>query len=486
LYRFVLPAILLMAHGAQAAPAERGQLDANPTLFTVMAALNATGFDADVNSPNNHPLRDAIRAELAKRDIPSLPELKRFFEIHRRKTAADELSQYISFALNAADPPNFEIKARELDLPPDVTPLLPLSGLLARFYKEGGIEDLWNRSQAAIDQYAERYHAPVSKAVLEVNSYLRHQTSGFQGRRFQVYIELLAPPNHIQTRSYNEYTIVVTPSAEPQIAEVRHAYLHYMLDPLATRHQEILMRKRGLGDHAQRAATLAESYKSDFLLLATESLIKVIESRLDRKPETAVEALKQGYILAPYFAEALPIYEKQEQGMLVYFPDLVMPIDLRREEARLAQVEFQSAAVQQAKPAPLPPPPLAGAEKTLDEAEQLYTARDLEPAKQQYLRVLQETDDKPMHARAYYGLARIAALQKDPEVAERLFQKTIESAPDPQVKAWALVYLGRLADAAGEREQAVNHFRSALEVEGASAAARQAAEQGVRQTTQKQ
>ena len=27
------------------------------------------------------------------------------------------------------------------------------------------------------------------------------------------------------------------------------------------------------------------------------------------------EALKEGYILAPYFAEALPVYEKQESSM---------------------------------------------------------------------------------------------------------------------------------------------------------------------------
>jgi len=90
-----------------------------------------------------------------------------------------------------------------------------------------------------------------------------------------------------------------------------------------------------------------------------------------------------------------------------------------------------------------------------------------------------------MHAQAYYGLARIAVLQKDPEVAERLFQKTLDSAPDDQVRAWSLVYLGRLADAEGDREQAVKHFRSALEVKDASAAAHQAAEQGVQQGSTK-
>jgi hypothetical protein len=47
------------------------------------------------------------------------------------------------------------------------------------------------------------------------------------------------------------------------------------------------------------------------------------------------------------------------------------------------------------------------------------------------------------------------------------------------VKAWAHVYLGRLADAAGERQEALRHYQAALAVEGGSAAARAAAEKGL-------
>jgi tetratricopeptide (TPR) repeat protein len=70
-------------------------------------------------------------------------------------------------------------------------------------------------------------------------------------------------------------------------------------------------------------------------------------------------------------------------------------------------------------------------------------------------------------------------------MAERLFEKTLELHPEPQVKAWALVYLARLSDAAGDREQATRHYREALTVEGASPAAHQAAEQGVQRSFEK-
>jgi tetratricopeptide (TPR) repeat protein len=476
----------VIALSARAAPAEPGQLDASPSLFTVMAAINAAGYSADLSSPNNHPLRDAIRAELAKRDIPSLAAIKDFFDRHRKKNDTLELSQYISFALTSVGPPGFAITMRDVEVPPDVAPLRELSPLLAAFYKEAGIEDLWKRSQRAIEQYLERYHEPVTDAVLQVNAYLRQQTSGFRGRRFQIYIELLAGPNQTQTRSYgNEYFIVITPSPDPRIFDVRHAYLHYLLDPLATRNQEILERKKSLADHAVRAQTLGDAFKEDFLLLATESLIKAVEARLDRKPSGIQDALREGCILAPYFAEQLPVYEKQEQAMLFYYTELVQAIDLVKEDKRLATVEFnKQETVRIVKvPPPPPAPPLTGAAKSLEDAEQLYTARDLDKAKKLYLDVLQQTDQKPMHAAAYYGMARIAVLQQNPETAERLFEKTLELEPEAQVKAWALVYLGRLSNAAGDRDQAVKHFQDALKVDGASDVARKAAAQGVQQSS---
>ena len=119
--------------------------------------------------------------------------------------------------------------------------------------------------------------------------------------------------------------------------------------------------------------------------------------------------------------------------------------------------------------------------KTLDDAEQLYRAKDLDQAKKLFLDALQQTDRKPEHAAAYYGLARIAANQKDPETSERLFEKILELEPEPFVKGWTLVYLGRLALAAKDREPAAKYFQDALKVEGASDDARQAAKDGAQQ-----
>jgi len=90
-----------------------------------------------------------------------------------------------------------------------------------------------------------------------------------------------------------------------------------------------------------------------------------------------------------------------------------------------------------------------------------------------------------LHGKAYYGLARIAALQRDPGLAEKLFQKTVEMAPDGETTSWAYLYLGRLADAAGDRSQAEKNYRAALAVDGAPASVKAAAEKGIAQPFQK-
>jgi predicted negative regulator of RcsB-dependent stress response len=478
LNRFVFPVALALVLAAYPAPAQQGELDASPTLFTVLAAINAAGYDAEVDSPSNHPLRDEIRAHLGGKNLRSVEALKEFFKAHRQRSETAELSQYISYALVVDGPPDFQYRVRSVEIPPDVVPLDGLSTLLSAFHREANIEDLWQRSQPAFDRIIARYHEPVSQAVLQVNGYLRNETSGFLGRRFQIYIDLLGAPNQVQTRSYGtDYFVVLTPSIELKTNDVRHAYLHYLIDPLTTKFAQDVMKKRGLSDHAQRAAALNESYKEDFLLLTSESLIKAIEARLDRKPEMVEEALKEGYILTPFFAGELPVFEKQPQSMRLYFPDLVAAVDLKKEEARLANVQFYDKPRERHARAAATPKKeeLTGIQKTLEEAENLYQSRDLDNARGKFEAVLGQTSDSPIHARAYYGLARIAVLKNDPDTGEQFFHKALESSPEPYVRGWVLYYLGRLADVAGDRDQAVKYYQETLKVEGASIAARRAA-----------
>jgi Tetratricopeptide repeat len=481
------------------AAADNNQLDTNIQLYTVLAAINAAGFDTGLDSslyqaepkadsPNVARLRLDVRKAMETKKLPVIAELKKIYEQHKPRHAdAADFSQYVSLALSINGPPDFAWKGRQVDIPPDALPLEEFRSLLPDFYAQAGIADLWRRSQPALEHMIGVYHSPVSKMVFEISTYLRMPLGAAQGRAFQIYVDALGPPNFVQGRAYGDtYYVILTPSVEPRIQDVRHSFLRFSVDPIGTKYGLALMEKRSLLDIAVSAPALPDIYKNDFVLLATESLIKAVEARLDRTPETITAALEQGFVLAPFFFEQLPIYEKQPQSMRLYFPDVIEAINLKKETARLQNVKFAAAlagkVAKSAPPAPAPPPAeKSAAGKLLSQAEDMYDNKDYDKAKPLFLRSLELSALPGEHARAYYGLARIAALQKDPELSERLFKKTLEMSPDPQVEAWSLVYLGKLSDISGDRGQARQSFERALSVQGISKKAREEAEKGLKQ-----
>jgi tetratricopeptide (TPR) repeat protein len=461
-----------------------GQLDGSEAIFTVMCAIQAGGFDQEINSPTNHQIRKALRDDLAKKDLDVVRALKRFVRDHKPKDPALELNQYISYALSTNGPPFFEPAHSSLPLPPDVVPLDGLTPLIVEFYREADIRTLWNQAQIHYEKVIDQLSPGVAQAVLQVNSYMRNVTSGYLGRRFQIYVDLMGPPNQVQTRSYvDDYFVVVTPTAEWPIEDILHAYLHYLSDPLGIKFASEIKKKVGLIDYAQGSPILAEAYKNDFNLLATECFIKAVEARIAKKPAMVTQALREGYVVTPAFADGLGAYEKQETAMRLYFPELVAGIDLKQEAKRLDNIDFLSVRPVKTFTTTtiVGPAPLTGVLKTLDTAEEAYTARQLPRAKQIFLQVLKETEEKPLHAKAYYGLARIAVLEKDPETGDRLFRKVLELDPDPSTKSWSLLYLGRLADSQQDREEAAKFYQAALAVEGVPETVRTNAEKGLKE-----
>lgn len=483
--RILVGSLFLALLSATPALSQHGTIGGNETLFTVMAAINAAGYDADVASPSNHPLRNQIRQQLAARHLRSIERLKLFYAAHKQADPVADLGQYISFALLVNGPPEFRFRSLRYELPPDAQRLAGLGPLLGQFYREAGIHTLYEKAQPAFDEVIRRYHREVVRTLFEVNGYLRNPTSGVTGRSFQIIISLLAAPNQVQTRSYSgNYFVIITPSPQLRISDIRYSYLQYVLEPVATRFAAKLEKKKALGDYALGAPFLPEYYKHDFLLLATTSLVKAIEARLAPVPPAEKQkmvnrAWRLGYILTPYFAEQLPAYEKQNRAMRFYFGSMVDNINLSTEEARTQKLEFlQKAPVQIVKRPPAPVRKASPAELALQEAGELYRGHKLQQAREAYLRVLRATDDKPLQAKAYYGLARIAALRNQPELAESLFKKTLQSSPGDREKAWALAYLGRLSDIAGRAKEAARYYQAALAVKGASGKAHEMAMKG--------
>ncbi|MFL6465069.1 MAG: tetratricopeptide repeat protein [Bryobacteraceae bacterium] len=491
--------VLLFAVGAAGSPGGFNQavstgsgengFSVSPTLFTTLAAINAAGYDAGINSPLNdhYKVRTQIRQELAARKIPSLPELTAFYKQHKKPTDTGDLSQYISFALVANGPPNFEVPTQ---VPPDVQALAGLSELLTRFYKEGNLEDLWNRAQPAYTTAMSEYQEPVIGTLFETNGYLRNP-SGYLGRRFQIYLDLLAAPDQIQVRSYrDDYFLVISPTTAPVVDEIRDAYLAYLLDPLTFKYSEVIKSKKVLQKYAESAPALDLAYKDDWSLLVTKCLIKALDSRFihggpEKRQAFINQAMREGFILTAGLAELLPNYEKQQDAFRLYYPDLISALDVKKEEKRLKNVEF----AQSLPPRVIAPPAkiqLDPAEESLQSAEGLFQQKDYENARKLYKKTLEQTSDKAKQGRAYYGLALIDLGEKRWDEALNLFQRTVDTNPDPATTAWSHYYLGQLAIKTGDFDKATAEFKHTLAIEGASAKAREAAEKALQSTSGEQ
>ncbi len=436
-----------------------------------------------MDSPLNerYRIRTQIREILSKEKIGCLPELQSFYKEHKKGSDTGDLSQYISFALVAGDAPDFKLP--DGPVPPDVEPLRGFSELLARFYKEAKLDDLWNRSQAAYRVAIKEYQEPVINTLFEANGYLRNP-SGYLGRRFQVYLELLGAPDQVQVRSYrDDYFVVITPASTPMVDEIRDAYLAYVLDPLSFKYSEIIKEKKPLSKYAQDAPALDLAYKDDFSLLVMKSLIKAIDSRLmhggeEKRQAFVNEAMRDGFILTAAFADLLPRYEKQEESFRSYYPDLLAAIDVHKEEKRLKKVEF----AQSVPPKVIAPPAkmqIDPAEESIASAEGLYDQHDLENARKFFKKALEQTSDRKLQGRADYGLALIDLQEKHWDEALDLFQRTVDANPNSALTAWSHYYLGQLQLKAGDRDKATAQFKLALATDGASEKARDAAKRAL-------
>src|ERR1700724_1444667 len=142
--------------------------------------------------------------------------------------------------------------------------------------------------------------------------------------------------------------IVLSGSNDLPADTVRHAYLHFLLDPLPLRYPHVVAVKRPLFETAANAPRLAPDLKDDFPSYFAECMVRAVELKLRRmSPGERDAALERndadGYVLVrPLFA-ALPKFEGSDPSMELFFPELVRSIDVAGELKRISALQFVPA-----------------------------------------------------------------------------------------------------------------------------------------------
>ncbi len=439
-----------------------------------MAAINAAGYDAGAYAWPN-PVRERVRARLAQSEVASVTALKKFFVDHHREDPSSELAQYVSFALVIGGPPKFQFTMPESELPPDVLALTGLNALIQDFFREAGIAQLWESSRPEIERELAAYQPQINQMMLRTNGYLRFQDS-YPDRSYVVLYDPLGAPGQTNARNYGaNYYLVFSPGAGSPLPEIRHAYFHFLLDPLAARYAQLLQTRSALLAIAQRAENLPGHFRDDFGLLVIECLIQATELRMDRvKGEALAQRLQEadgnGFILVRSLVAGLEDFEKAEPSIRYFFSDLVSKIEVAAETVRFANFQFARADAAPKKPE------LNEVDATLLQADRLLAKGRPEAAEPLLRAILARFGDNP---RALYGMAVVATLKKDGEQAKEYFQRTLQRAREPRLLAWSHIYLGRIYDMEDRRELALSEYRAALAAGDPSEAVRSAAHRGL-------
>lgn len=461
-------------------------LDFNETLFSMFTALNTCGYDTDLS--DSDPVRSQVRTEVnqairaSEKAARDTREMCTFYRDHKQGDDARDTAQYVSLALNLSDPPKFQTKLKEADMPPDASYVLGFVPLLTNFYASADLHKIWLKHQKQYEEIIASLQESVANEILATEVYLKVPLSGYQGRQFVIYVEPMAAPAQVNARNYGaDYFMVVSPDrGRVNLAQIRHTYLHFTLDPLALKRAVAMKRMAPLLKDIQ-TAPLDETFKRDMTLLVTESLIRAIEAHLipgkgadAQRKQAVTDSMKAGYILTGYFYDQLTEFANAPTGLTSAYPDWLYLMDVQKEHKRAQQIVFAT------KPAP-EVLSTTGVQKKdpLELAEQKLGEGDIEGAQKLAQGVL---DQKGANApRALFILGQAASLNRDIDNAVTYFEQTIQVSKEPRLTAWSHIYLARIYDMQDERDTAVQHYKAALQAGDDAAPTKAAAERGLKE-----
>jgi hypothetical protein len=482
----------------RAAPQSTVSVDGSEAMFTTICALLAAGFESNVSSDNWTAFRAQMRERLRQQQGPAVEAVREFYRLHELRDPGATLSRYLWFGLVSGSAPGFQPVLRRDELPPEVIALEGFSEILSNYYQEQKIGQLWKQVQPIYNREVERLHDPVSQIVFVASGYLREILEPSGPRTFAIIVEPLVG-RITNVRNFGDhYALVLSGGEEIPTDVIRHAFLHFLLDPLPLRYGHVTAVKRPLFEKAATAPRLAPELKDDYASYFAECTVRAVELKLKRVSPGEREAAmsrddEDGYVLVKPLFGALPKFENSEPSMKLFFPDLVRAIDVGAEGKRLAAVQFAPADT--AKPedetaaeevarrksaAPTTVPNDAEVITTLTEGERRIAEKNPRAAEASFQKVLTKYPDQ---ARAWYGIGLVALLDHDAARAKQVFGRLTTgdhaATQDPMVLAWSHVYLARIYDDEGNPEVAKMEYQSVLSVEGGPEQAKLAAQKGL-------
>ncbi|HEY2858260.1 MAG TPA: hypothetical protein VGJ21_07580 [Terracidiphilus sp.] len=486
-------------------------------LFIMSSALNACGYDEGLEE--SAPVRGKVRDEMnqaftrSEEARAARDKLCLYIAQHRLTGTERDIAQYISLALYLTPPPELETSVELTEMPPDAVSVAEILPLLRQFVTAADLHGIWLTVHLTYDDAINQVHSSLSNMIVHTDLYLKQPAETYSGRRFVVVLEPMLSPLTTNARIYGtDYVVVVSPhDGAIRMDDVRHTYLHYVIEPLLYSRANAIDRTQPILKEI-RDAPLDFRFRSDTVPLTVECLIKAIEARTmntgipdyklpagvdrsempkyERERQVVVQKqeavrlaavhhdMTQGFVLTQYFFEQMIQFEHDPASLRDTIGEMVYSMDIDQQVHRARQTQFDQQAdgevLTRSKPKKL---------DGLDLAEAKLQAGDMNAAGSIARPYLAEKSDSLQSvaeaARANFIMARVAAMTGHSDEAITRFQTTLSTSKEPRLVAWSHIYLGRMLDLDCKRDQAVSEYQLALQNRDGQLDTRLAAERGV-------
>lgn len=450
-------------------------VDSNSALFAVLAALNAAGYNAGMSTaagatPSAQQaavtaLRATIRQRMSAHAAAILPELRAFYDSHHLANPSQDLAQYVDLALFLGNPPGLSLTIPRAGLPPDAAGVADVLPLIQEFYTQANLDQVWQDVQPQYERALTQDTALAKITLSTVDNFFRIPQD-YSPRQFFIFPDAMMAPGEADALNYEDnYYFATNLDLSGQLHQLRHTYLHFMLDPLISKYPAIIT---GVEESVMPAVAAAPGlevqFKRDPQLFYTECLVRAIEVQLDpgtpQQKQAEVEAaMNQGLVMTSYWYNQLTTYRTEPENFAEFYPNAAFAAQVAVIGSQARHRKFTPAPAVAAAADEVQPTRVAS---LLERGQQQLDAHDLDGAASLANAALKQPDSD--RASAYFLLGKVAAERNQAQAAVTNFQNALAQAAPQQahVRTWSNIYLGRLFDAENQRSQAISHYQAAL------------------------
>ena len=304
-------------------------------LFTAYAMMNAGGM-GEWRHAGMDSVRLELRSDLAGRIDSSFQDsIRGFNRSHGRVLETYE------YALLTDGPPDFRLSynPKTTGISEDnVKSDSALSDLLAKFYKDADVSQLWEKYRPIIQAEDDSLRSSSVPAMADIISYCNLDSNYFSKRTRRIhfqYMPLIPYFTSLAVRVNGDIYVIIGPQeSKPDRSMLYYDLLHQVAGPLVANDTADVQRLSSLYDSVRSRIDLR---RGNWRTLMTDCFAEAIDIRMEQDlyglDSSAVWAslmteYRRGFILCPAVYINLAGYEESGMSFPDYYPTLIKRISL--------------------------------------------------------------------------------------------------------------------------------------------------------------